>query len=94
MVEKMSKTRAGLAVGLFAALIHLLWALIVMVMPNAAQSYLDFVFPLHFIGNVFSVIAFNFTNAIILVVMAFVGGYIFGWLFAVIWDWLVMRKVK
>ena len=94
MTEKMSKNRVGLAVGLFVALLHALWALIVWIMPNAAQSYLNFIFPLHFIGNVFSILTFSLANAIILVLMAFVGGYIFGWVFAVIWDWLVTKKVK
>jgi hypothetical protein len=94
MVEKISKNRAGLAVGLFVAIIHAIWALVIAIAPEAMQKGLNWIFPMHFINNVFQVIDFNLANAIILVVMAFVGGYIFGWLFAVIWDWLVLKKVK
>lgn len=92
--QKISKNRAALTVGLFIALLHALWAIIVAIFPNAMQTYLNWIFPMHFIGNVFTILPFNILNAIILVIMAFIGGYVFGWLFALIWDWLVMKKVK
>ena len=91
---KISRNRAALSVGLFVDLLHAIWALVVWIAPNAMQKYLDWIFPMHFIGNVFQILSFNLLNAIILVIMAFIGGYVFGWLFAVIWDWLVSKKVK
>jgi len=91
--QKISKNRAAIAVGLFVALLHALWALVVAIAPTAMQDYLNWIFPMHFIGNVFQILPFNFLNAIILVVMAFIGGYVFGWLFAAIWD-LLVKKVK
>jgi hypothetical protein len=94
MADKISKNRAGLAVGLFVALVHAIWALIIWIAPKAMQDYLDWIFPMHFLTNVFSITAFNLTYALTLVLMAFVGGYVFGWLYAVIWDWLVLKKVK
>ena len=94
MADKISKNRAGVAVGLFVALLHAIWAIVVWIAPATMQKTLDWIFPMHFINNVFQVMTFNLTNALILVIMAFIGGYVFGWLFAVIWDWLVLKKVK
>jgi hypothetical protein len=94
MVEKISKNRVGLAVGLFVAILHAVWALIIAIFPTSMQTWLDWIFPMHFINNVFIVLEFSFVNALLLIVMAFIGGYIFGWIFAAIWDWLVLKKVK
>lgn len=94
MSEKISRNRAALTVGLFIALLHAIWAIVVAIAPSAMQGYLNWIFPMHFINNVFLIMPFNILNAIILVIMAFIGGYVFGWLFACIWDWLVLKKVK
>jgi len=94
MADKISKNRAGLAVGLFVALLHALWALVVAIAPESMQKALDWIFPMHFLNNVYQITAFSFTNALLLVVMAFVGGYIFAWVFAWIWDWLVKKRVR
>ena len=76
------KNKVGLTLGLFFAIVHAVWALSVAVIPNILQSKLDWIFNLHFIEPVWKLTAFNFVNAIILVVVTFIVGYILGWVFA------------
>lgn len=79
------KNKTGIAFGAFAALWHLLWSVLVAV--GVAQSWTDFVFSIHFLNNPFIVNTFNLTTALILIVVAGILGYIFGWVFAYIWNW-------
>ena len=50
------------------------------------QKMMDWVFPLHFISSIYEITAFTITNALLLVVAAFIGGYVMGWVFAWIWN--------
>ncbi len=87
---KLSKTqKIALVVGKFCALLHVIWA--VLVALGVGQTYLDFIFSLHFIGNVYTVASFNFLNALVLIVMAFVGGYLATLLFFAIWKWMKIK---
>ena len=84
-----NKNLAGLTTGIFAAALHALWA--VLVLLGVGQTYLDWIFPLHFVGNVYSVMSFSLGTAAILVVLAFVGGYVLGWLFTALWNALATQ---
>lgn len=83
---RLNKNQLGLSVGVFVALLHVAWAILVAV--GFAKGFLDWLLPLHFVGAMFSIITFTFMNAILLIILAFVGGYIIGWLFAAIWNWV------
>ncbi|MBS3088521.1 hypothetical protein J4402_01955 [Candidatus Pacearchaeota archaeon] len=76
------KNKCGLALGLFFAIVHAVWALAVAIIPGSLQSFLDWIFALHFVAPVWSLTAFNFVNAILLVIVTFITGYILGWVFA------------
>ena len=80
-----NKNQLGITVGIFAALLHLLWA--ILVAAGIAQTSLDWIFPMHFINSIYTVAPFNFTNTIILVVLGLVGGYICGWILGAIYNW-------
>lgn len=87
---KLSKTqKIALAVGKFFAVLHLLWALVVAL--GAGQTFMNWVFPLHFIDSLYTVTEFNLMNAVLLVVMAFVGGYLATLLFMAIWKWMKIK---
>jgi len=86
----LNKNKTGLAIGIFAAACHLLWALCVL--AGVAQTFINWVLPLHFISILVSISAFNITNALLLVIAAFVGGYVTGWLFAALWNWIAKSK--
>jgi len=74
----------GLSLGIFAALIHAVWAILVAV--TVAQPVWDWIMPLHFVDMAMKVFPFSILTAVMLVVMAFIGGYVMGWLFAVIYN--------
>lgn len=84
MADKINANRLGLTVGYFAALIHLV--LVILVAFNVANSVLAWILPLHFLSLGVSFTAFNFLIALELIIAAFIGGYVLGWVFAYIWN--------
>lgn len=78
----LDKNKIGLAFGLFLAIVHAVWALSVAVVPGMLQSFLDWIFNIHFLNPVWVLTSFNFANAIMLVAFTFIAGYVFGWVFA------------
>jgi type II secretory pathway component PulF len=91
MANKLNKNQVGLICGVFLAAIHAIWALLVAVVPDLLQQFLDWVFGLHFLMPIYVVTSFNFVNAILLVALTFVGGFALGWGFAAIWNWINKR---
>ena len=90
MVEKINAHKLGMTLGLFVAIWHALWAVLVSI--GVAQNVLDWILPMHFFSATFSILDFNLLNAVILVIAAFIGGYIMGWLFAALWNCKCMKK--
>ncbi len=82
---KLDPQKTGLVLGSFFGVMHLLWSL--MVALGFAQNYMDWIFSLHFLDNPFSVNAFDLITAIILLVVASIAGFIFGWIFATVWNY-------
>lgn len=82
----MSKNKIGLIIGILLALFHAIWAIAIGIAPGLMQSLLDFIFKIHFIGNGWQLISFNFVDAILLVAVTFVSGYIIGFVGAWIWE--------
>ncbi len=79
--------KISVAVGLFFASLHAFWA--VAVALGAGQVFMNWVFPLHFVDNLHSVLEFNFITALFLVAVAFISGYLVTWLF--LWFWKLMK---
>lgn len=84
MADKINANRLGLTVGYFAALVHLVWA--VLVALNVAQSLTSWILPLHFLVLNVGFVTFDIANAVMLVVAGFIGGYVIGYVFAYIWN--------
>lgn len=82
----------GLAVGTMAALVHAVWALVVAIMPHAAQSFLEWHRALHFMSMPIELMPFTLGGAVMLVVVAFISGYIVGSVFAKVYNWAVSRN--
>ncbi len=89
-MKELDSNKTALIVGSFAGLVHLLWAVVVML--GFAQGWLDFIFSLHFLNNPYTVNSFEVTRAVMLVVVTFVCGYIGGWVFAWLWNSLLKAK--
>lgn len=91
-MEDISKNKAGMTLGLFAAGWHAVWALLVGI--GIAESMLNWVLPLHFISLVVPMSAFSWLNALILIIAGFIGGYVMGWSFAALWNCKCGKKKR
>lgn len=80
----LNKNGVGLALGVFFAVAHALWAILVWV--GLAKPLLDFVLKLHFMTMDYNIEAFGFLRALGLLIMTFVVGYVFGWVFSALWN--------
>lgn len=83
---KLNIGSTALMFGTFAAVVHIVWSLLVFL--GFAKSYLDWMLGLHFLNNPFRVAPFNTITALILIATTFVLGYLVGWLFASVWNYL------
>ncbi len=89
-MEKLNKKKLGLTIGIFAALCHLIWLIAVAI---GIQKFVDWILLLHSIQIDLTLTSVYILNAVLLIVLAFIGGYIFGWVFAAVWNW-VGKNVK
>lgn len=89
-MDKLNKNQVGLAIGIFAALCHLIWSIAVAI---GIQSYVDWILLLHSIKLDLVLTSVAIMNVILLIILAFVGGYIFGYVFAAIYNW-IGKKVR
>ncbi len=78
--KELNPGKVGLIIGAFMVIVHLIWSL--MVASGIAQSFLNWIFQLHFVKNSFVVAGFDLVTAIYLLIVVFVVGYILGWIFA------------
>lgn len=90
MTPRINKNKAGIVVGLLFGLWHLTWS--VLVAFGVAQSVINWIFRLHFIQPPYTIAAFNIGTAVILIVVTSVVGFVIGWLFGAIWNWLNSGK--
>lgn len=78
--------KVGLVFGGLLALGHAVWAL--MVLMGFAQPLLNWIMGLHFLNFQYTVAPFAFGNAALLIVMTGIVGYIVGWVFGLLWNWI------
>jgi hypothetical protein len=81
--------KSGLALGAVLGLWHLAWSLLVAF--GWAQPVIDFVLWMHFIKPIYVIQPFNAVTAAILIGVTAVVGFVFGAVFAVLWNWLYRR---
>jgi len=78
----------GLALGLFLAGFHALWASLVLI--GAAQPLINFIFLLHMIRPPYVVEPFSFGSAVALVIVTGVMGFVVGSVLGLLWDRLAV----
>ena len=78
--------KAGISVGAVIGLWHLIWVSLVAI--GWAKPFMDFVLRLHFIQLPYELAPFAVGTAAALVALTFGIGFLFGFVFAVIWNWL------
>ncbi|OGJ42392.1 hypothetical protein A3B60_02440 [Candidatus Peregrinibacteria bacterium RIFCSPLOWO2_01_FULL_39_12] len=85
-----SKNNVGLFVGVVAGLCHLVW--VVLVGAGVAQKLVTWLLSMHFMQDTgYTITAFNWLTGLELVVMAFVGGYVVGYVLTLLWGWIVKK---
>lgn len=82
----LSKNKLGLVVGSFFGLCHLAWSVLVAI--GSAQWLTDWIFRLHFIQPPYTIMPFRVGLAIGLIALTSIVGYVSGYLFGAIWNWL------
>ncbi len=83
--------KVGLALGLLFALGHAIWALLVAIIPKGMQKFCDWILGISMVKMTFTIQPFALTNAILLVIVTFVCGYVFGWVFSAILSWSMKK---
>ena len=85
----MKKNEMGLVFGSFLAIVHVVWLILVALVPASMQAFLNWILGLHGLAIAMLVTSVTWGGAIILIVLTFVIGYVLGWVF----DWLV-KKIR
>ncbi len=76
--------KTGLALGAFVGLGHLVWSILVFL--GWGQGFLNFIFGLHSLTTPVTVVGFDLMRSVWLVVVTSIVGYVFGFVFAYIWN--------
>ena len=79
MADKLSNNKVGLIVGIFSALMHALWSVLVASVPGLLQQFLDWMYVLHSLKPIWVITSFDLMNSILLIALTFVTGYALGW---------------
>lgn len=85
-MRHISPTKAGLSVGAVIGLWHLVW--VSLVAAGWAKPVMDFILQLHFIELQYELAPFTLGAAALLVAITFAVGFLFGSIFAAVWNWL------
>ena len=83
-MNQLNASKVGFAVGGALAIFHALWSLMVAI--GLAQVYLDWIFKLHFLNFQYSINTFSFGNAIMLVIVTGIIGYVMGYIAGWCWN--------
>ena len=83
-MQKLNENKTGLTLGGLFALAHLAW--LILVVLGLAKPFLNFILMLHHISFSFDMLPFAFGPALGLLICTFLVGYIFGRVFAAIWN--------
>jgi len=84
MEHYINSMKTGLVVGAFLAGFHLIWVILVNI--GVAKAILDFVFWAHMLTFVFVVNPFDPVAAATLILFTAIMGFVYGYLFALIWN--------
>ena len=83
-MNKVNAHRTGLAFGGLFGVMHATWALLVA--TGVAKGFMDWIFSLHFLVFQYDIAPFSFANAIVLVIVTSLIGYVMGCVFGWLWN--------
>lgn len=85
-MHPLNKNHVGLTLGIISGIGHLLWVLAIAI--GLGQKLLDWSLSIHFISSIQTTNGITLGMAVLGIVYALVCGYIVGWVFAAIWNWV------
>jgi hypothetical protein len=88
-MRHISPTKTAVAVGTVVGLSHVVWVTLVGI--GWAKPVMDFILQLHFIKLQYALAPYAAATAGELVLLTFAVGATFGFVFAVIWNWLTFE---
>lgn len=88
-MRHISPIKTAVAVGTVVGLWHVIWVTLVGI--GWAKTVMDFILELHFIKLQYALAPYAATTAGALVLLTFAVGAAFGFIFAVIWNWLTFE---
>lgn len=89
-MRHVNPSKAAISVGAVVGAWHLMWVTLVAI--GVAKGVMDFVLKLHFIQIDYELAPFAMSTAAMLVGLTFAIGAIFGFVFALVWNWLSVRS--
>ena len=93
MIDDLHRHRTGMTFGIFFACLHALWAIALKISPDGFQSFLDWMFGVHFLKPIYVLTPYNTVKAVALIIITFASGYVLGWSFALLWN-LYGRRLR
>ena len=85
-MAKIDRNKLGLTLGIFGAVLHAVWSLLVAIAPSGVQGFFDWLMALHSLSVPIMVMPFRLVNSVLLIIVVFVIWYVLGWVFAEIWN--------
>ncbi len=85
MADQINPKRAAITLGTLAAVLHFLWAIVVA--SGLGQQLVTWKLGIHFLSNPYTVTTINVMTAVVMIVAAFAGGAVLGWVLAAAWNW-------
>jgi len=80
-----SANKTGLSLGIFLAIIHTIWSIIIS--TGYGQDIFDWIFSIHMLENQsIMVLDFDWMSMLMLIGFTFVIGYVLGAIFALVWN--------
>jgi len=86
--QSLDEKTVALTLGILSALLHFIGDIILFVGGEGVIKWFN---AIHFISKPVQVLPFEPVNFVVGIVGAFIVGAVIGWLFAVIWNWIVRR---
>lgn len=83
-MNQVSSKKVGLVFGGMIAILHAVWA--ILVLAKLAKPFMDWILGLHFLNFQYSISPFNFANALLLVIVTGIIGYIMGYICGWLWN--------
>jgi hypothetical protein len=88
-MQNLNVNKVAMVTGTMAAGFHLGWSALVFF--GLAQPLIDLIFSLHMIVPFVTVLSFNFTTFVELIIFTYLVGYLLGWSGATVWNMIHKR---